>query len=91
MKAVMKRCFDDFMNKRWDRIADTLGMTDDTVQQVIAELLKLNPKPGAALGETDGMNLQQITPDFIVDTADDGTVTFSINGGHVPELFVSPS
>ena len=91
MTAVMKRCFDDFMNKRWDRIADTLGMTDDTVQQVIAELLKLNPKPGAALGETDGMNLQQITPDFIVDTADDGTVTFSINGGHVPELFVSPS
>jgi RNA polymerase sigma-54 factor len=38
-----------------------------------------------------GRSLQQITPDFIVDTADDGTVTFSLNRGHVPELKVSPS
>ena len=35
--------------------------------------------------------MQQITPDFIVDTADDGTVTFSINNGHLPNLYVSPS
>ena len=52
---------------------------------------KLNPKPGAALGETEGRNLQQITPDFIVDTADDGTITFSLNQGDLPELTVAPS
>ena len=34
---------------------------------------------------------QQITPDFIIDTQDDGTVTFSLNMGDVPELHVSQS
>ena len=53
-------------------------------------MLKLNPKPGSALGETEGRNLQQITPDFIIDTSDDGTITFSINGGNIPELNISP-
>ena len=55
------------------------------------ELRKLNPRPGASLGETVGRNMQQITPDFIVDTLDDGTVTFTLNNGEVPELKVSQS
>ena len=41
------------------------------------------------MGETQGRNLQQITPDFIIDTEDDGTVTFSLNHGNLPELHVS--
>jgi RNA polymerase sigma-54 factor len=38
-----------------------------------------------------GRSIQQITPDFIIDTQDDGTVTFSLNMGDVPELHVSQS
>ena len=56
------------------------------------EILKLNPKPGASLGETEGRNLQQITPDFIVETdEDEGSISFSLNHGNIPELTVSPS
>ena len=55
------------------------------------ELRKLNPRPGASLGETVGRSLQQITPDFIIDTQDDGTVSFTLNNGEVPELKVSQS
>ena len=43
------------------------------------------------MGETVGRSLQQITPDFIVDTQDDGTVTFTLNNSEVPELKVSQS
>ena len=43
------------------------------------------------MGETVGRSLQQITPDFIVDTQDDGTITFTLNNGEVPELKVSQS
>ena len=43
------------------------------------------------MGETVGRSLQQITPDFIVDTSDDGTVTFTLNQGEMPELKVSQS
>ena len=91
MEDVVAKCFDEFMNKRWDKIAAQLGYDDDTVARVHAELLRLNPKPGSALGETEGRGAQQITPDFIVDTADDGTVTFTVNNGRVPELYVSES
>ena len=35
--------------------------------------------------------MQQITPDFIVDTHSDGSITFSLNNSEVPELAVSPS
>ena len=43
------------------------------------------------MGETVGRSLQQITPDFIIDTQDDGTVTFQLNMSDVPELHVSQS
>jgi RNA polymerase sigma-54 factor len=43
------------------------------------------------LGEVVGRSVQQITPDFIIDTQDDGTVTFTLNGGDIPELHVSQS
>ncbi|MCD8297888.1 MAG: RNA polymerase factor sigma-54 [Prevotella sp.] len=91
MDKVVSNYFDDFMNKRWDRLATQLGVDADMARKVCDELLRLNPKPGSSLGETEGRNTQQITPDFIVDTADDGTVTFTVNGGHIPELYVSSS
>lgn len=91
MLEVVEKHFDDFMNKHWDKIVKKMGMDSASAEAVRSELLRLNPKPGASLGETDGRNMQQITPDFIVDTADDGTVTFSINNGHLPNLYVSPS
>jgi RNA polymerase sigma-54 factor len=55
------------------------------------ELRRLNPKPGASMGEVIGHAMQQITPDFIVDTQDDGTVTFTLNNGEIPQLQVSQS
>ena len=91
MERVIVDCFDEFKNRRWDKISARLGIDEQEAGRVRAELLRLNPKPGASLGETEGRNMQQITPDFIVDTADDGTVTFTINTGRMPELRVSPT
>lgn len=68
-----------------------MGLNDTQVKTLQEEIHRLNPKPGASLGETEGRNLQQITPDFIVDTADDGSITFTLNRGNIPELTISPS
>lgn len=91
MEEVIEKHFDEFMGKHWDKISRQMQLDPGTADAVRQELLRLNPKPGAALGETEGRNIQQITPDFIVDTADDGTITFTVNGGNVPDLHVSPS
>ena len=91
MEAVVEDYFDDFMRNRWERIRSSLQMTKDETDEVYLELRKLNPKPGASMNDVVGRNMEQITPDFIVDTHDDGTVSFALNNGDVPELSVSRS
>ena len=91
MATVIDRYFEEFTKKNWKRIQLVLKLNDVQTEALQKELRKLNPKPGASMGETVGRNLQQITPDFIVDTQDDGTVSFSLNGGEIPELHVSQS
>ena len=91
MQKVITDCFDEFTKKHFDKIRSALGVDTDTAERVMTELRRLNPKPGSSLGETEGRNVQQITPDFIVDTDDNGNVTFTLNSGNIPELKVSPS
>ena len=91
MEKVLTDYFDEFTKKHWEKIAQQMTMDELQAETVFHELRRLNPKPGAAMGETIGRSMQQITPDFVVDTQDDGTVTFSLNNGDVPQLQVSQS
>jgi len=91
MREVVSSHFEEFKKKHWDKLRGSLGIDIQTAEQLQEELRRLNPKPGAALGETQGSSTQQITPDFIVETNDDGSVSFSLNMGDLPELKVSPS
>ena len=91
MRAVISEHFDEFTKKHFDKIGSLLAIDEYTNKRVCDELRRLNPKPGASLGETEGRNVQQITPDFIVDTDDNGNISFYINNGNIPELRVSSS
>ena len=91
MEAVVEDYFDDFIKNHWERIRSSLQMTKDETDEVNVELRRLNPKPGASMNDTVGRSMEQITPDFIVDTQDDGTVTFVLNNGEVPDLCISSS
>lgn len=91
MEKVVNDYFEAFTKKHWRKIQQAMKLNDIQTEVLMGELRKLNPKPGAALSETVGHAMQQITPDFIVDTQDDGTVTFQLNSGEIPELHVSPS
>jgi RNA polymerase sigma-54 factor len=91
MERTISDFFEEFTRKHWGKIQSSLGLDDTQSEVLFRELRKLNPRPGASLGETVGRSLQQITPDFIIDTQDDGTITFTLNNGEVPELKVSQS
>jgi len=91
MEQVITDFFEEFTKKHWKKIQQVLQLNDLQAETLMGELRKLNPKPGASMGEAVGRSMQQITPDFIVDTQDDGTVTFQLNLGEVPELHVSQS
>ena len=91
MQRVINDFFDEFTKKHWDKIQSALRLSDVQAKALFQELRHLNPKPGASLGETVGRSIQQITPDFIIDTQDDGIITFTLNNAEVPDLQVSQS
>ena len=91
MTTVIADYFDAFTKKHWDRIGQQLGLDALQTETLLHELRRLNPKPGTAMSETMGHSMEQITPDFIVDTQDDGTVSFTLNNGELPRLEVSQS
>ena len=91
MQQTISQHFELFTKKHWDSLQSQLRLNDLQAEVLIRELRRLNPKPGASMGEVVGRSLQQITPDFLIDTQDDGTVTFTLNHGDVPELHVSQS
>lgn len=91
MLRVLTDYFDDFKNQRWDKLQKDLNIGSQRMQELTRELRHLNPRPGASMSETIGHSIHQITPDFIVETQDDGTVTFTLNTNDIPQLQVSPS
>ena len=91
MLDVIDHHFEDFTKKRWESLKNELNLDDLQMQTLTEGLRKLNPKPGAAMGEAMGRNMHQITPDFIIYTTDDGRISFDINNGSLPNLRISDS
>ena len=91
MRQVISEHFDEFTKKHWEKIKQSMSLDDTQVEMLQRELRRLNPKPGASMGEVVGRSMHQITPDFIVDTHEDGSVSFQLNMGDIPQLQVSQS
>ncbi len=86
---ILAKCYEEFTRKHWDKIVQRLGLTQEQFDAAKRELTHLNPRPGSSLGEAVGRSFQQIIPDFLVDTLDDGTIVLNLNDRGVPELRVS--
>ena len=87
--TLLRTQFDNLMLRRWDRIQRAMKLTDTDVSRLQHEVRRLNPRPGSSMGEAVGRNLQQITPDFIVDTDPGGHLSFTLSDGRVPPLRVN--
>lgn len=88
---IINDFFPDFIGKKWVNIKKALSLTEEEMETLKADLRKMNPKPGSSMGESGGKSQHHITPDFSVETTDDGRVTFTLNNGDIPQLEVSQS
>lgn len=88
---IIDKYYEEFTHKRWDKICQRMKLSESEAVRLQKELKRLNPRPGSAMGEVIGHNYQQIMPDFVVETGDDGSISMSFNKGDVPELRISPS
>lgn len=86
---IIEQFCDEFTKKNKEKIIQKLNITEEEYSAAVAELVKLNPRPGSSMGEAIGKNLHHIIPDFIVETEDDGNIILSLNNRNVPELRLS--
>ncbi|MBQ7444103.1 MAG: RNA polymerase factor sigma-54 [Bacteroidaceae bacterium] len=89
LMQLLRECFDLLMLGRWDKIRSRMRLTPTETARLQHEVRRLNPRPGSSMGEALGRNLQQITPDFIVETDPYGGITMQLNQRGLPPLTVS--
>ena len=84
---VVKTMMDEFSKKHYDKIIRRLGISDEELKDVIAEITHLNPRPGNSEGDNKGQ-LSEIVPDFNI-SVNDGDPELSINQRNLPDLKIS--
>ena len=84
---IIKNHFDDFKNKRYEKIAKILEVDLDNIREAIETIKKLNPKPGEGYFDT---NENYIVPDLIVEKVGDEFI-ISLNEGDSHHLSINES
>ena len=85
---ILKSHFDEFTNKHYDKIIQRLDISEEDLKDALAEILRLNPKPGSTSGDSSHKSFQHIVPDFILEESEEELKLY-LNSGNVPELRVS--
>jgi RNA polymerase sigma-54 factor len=78
--------FDDFTKRRFESIRQKMNLTDESLRETFNLIHKLNPKPGE--GNIDSVELNQISPDFIIEKIDDNFV-ITLNDKSLPSVTIS--
>ncbi len=85
-KKIIGEAFDLFSKKHFKKMLDKFDVDETVLKEGLAEIEKLNPKPGGAISGI--FQNTHIVPDFIL-TIENGVVQVSINRRNAPELHVS--
>lgn len=85
---ILTNYFDEFSRKHYDKIMRQMNITEDDLRDAIHEIISLNPKPGNSLGGSMQTAMNNITPDFIVESYN-GVVSFHLNNSNIPSLKVN--
>ncbi|HWL31022.1 MAG TPA: RNA polymerase factor sigma-54 [Xanthobacteraceae bacterium] len=85
MRALVERL--DLLAKRdLAALRRICGVDDDDLAEMIAEIKRLNPKPGLAFGST---TVQPIVPDVYVRPGPDGGFVVELNSDTLPKVLVN--
>jgi RNA polymerase sigma-54 factor len=84
---AIKKYFDEFTKKHYEKIQRGLGIDEDQLKEVILQIVKLNPKPGGNIG---GINKAEsyVVPDFFI-LNNNGKLELTLNSRNAPELRIS--
>ncbi len=82
-EKMLTEFFEDFSHKRYDQLMQKMNMREETLRSVLEIIHGLNPKPGE--GTIEYSELNQITPDFIVEK-DNDNIMITLNDRSLPTI-----
>jgi RNA polymerase sigma-54 factor len=84
---LLEKSFEQFTKKHYQKLIQKHNITEEQLKDAIAEIERLNPKPG---GSYSGNNriVEHVVPDFSIRIVD-GELELTLNGRNAPELHVS--
>lgn len=82
--VILRFYFDEFSKKHYDKILQKGNISEEELREAIAEIQKLNPKPGNTISEVT-RDSQYVVPDFMI-TTNDGILELSLNTRYTREL-----
>lgn len=84
---ILSKRYKEFTAHHYQKIMERLSINEQQLREAIAEITRLNPKPGNACA-TDNYATNTIVPDFFVDNTD-GKLSITLNNSNIPELRVN--
>lgn len=84
---VIENYFEEFTKKHYEKIQRGLNLDDDGIKDVINQIIRLNPKPGGQVGETNKLQ-SYVIPDFFV-LNNNGKLEITLNSKNAPDLRIS--
>ena len=87
LQTLISNHLEDLEHNRLPVISRKTGYSIELIHEILGELRKLNPKPGANFHEAYVPN---VTPDVFIDPVDGGGYQVRLEDGQIPTLFISP-
>lgn len=84
---IIEKSFEQFTKKHYAKLQTKHDITEEELKGAIAEIEKLNPKPGGSFSGNNRI-IEHVVPDFSIKIMD-GELELTLNGRNAPELHVS--
>lgn len=87
-KDILQDNFEAFSKKHYSKILSRLDINEEQLKNAIAEITRLNPRPGGQIDDSYSDQAQQVVPDFVVELKE-GEPELSTPRFFIPELRVN--
>ncbi|MBI1343588.1 MAG: RNA polymerase factor sigma-54 [Terrimonas sp.] len=86
--TAIRKYFDEFTKKHYERIQRGLGIDDEALRAVMKQVVKLNPKPGDNFLSSMNKVENYVVPDFFIFN-NAGKLELTLNARNAPDLRIS--
>lgn len=85
---ILEDYFGEFTKKHYNKIMSRMPIDEVDLKEAIAEIVRLNPRPGGQIDDSYNDKAQQIIPDFILELKD-GVPVMTMPKANIPELRIN--